>query len=815
MLKNYLKIALRNLRKHQIYTVINVSGLAVGMACCVLIFMLVRHEWSFDSFHENADAIYKTVIQETRPDGSLDYRLLMPPSMHQPFGEAFPGIERHTRVVAGNIDLHRGNESFRQRLMEADSTFFELFTFPFLAGDPTTALDDPGSMVITEEVALKFFGEGEPGYRHALGEVLTIIRRDVPYDFTVSGVAKKIPTNSSLQFDAMISFENYENLRIGGNDWGGRTSTYLQLAEGQDPAALEAALPPFTATEFADRIERRRNGGFLAGGDEAFKLILQPLRDVHLNPIIGTAYEEAPHNPRYSYILSGIGLLVLLIACINFMTLSVGRSTSRAREVGMRKVLGALPRQLMKQFWGESVLLSMVALGLGLALAALALPIFNDLTGQSLTFSALLSRDGLLGLLGLMVIVGLIAGGYPAVVLSRFQPAAVLKGEVKMRGKNYLTRSLVVVQYTISIGLITSTVIMMQQLDFLMNRDLGYKQDQIIVVNTSQINPEQAPGMLEFFRSELLPRSEITHVAKMGYAFTRGGDRNTWTDANDVTHSAWNFGFDYDSIDLLGMEIVAGRTFSRDFPNDPTSSILVNEALVKEHGLEDPVGHVLTNWLSFIYDESPTIIGVVKDFHFESLHVEVKPAVMNMHPNYYNFMGSILIKIRPDDIAGTLAAVEATWNKVLPSKPFTYSFLDEDVASQYQTEERWGRIVTLSALFAILIACLGLFGLATLSVARRTKEIGIRKVLGASASGMMVLIAREFIILVGIATVVAAPLAYFGMTRWLETFAFRIEISWPIFLGAGLAALLIALLTVSYQAVRAATANPVKALRYE
>ena len=815
MLKNYLKIALRTLQKHKAYTLINVSGLAVGMACCVLILLLVRHEWSFDAFHTHADAIYKVVIQETRPDGSLDYRLLMPPSMTEPMGDAFSGIERITRVVAGNVDLEKDNELFRQRLMEADAPFFEMFSFPFLAGDPATALADPGSMVVTEAVARKLFNVETGTYGQALGEVLSITRNDATYDFTVSGVVADIPVHSSLQFDAMISFENYETLRLGGNDWGGRTSTFIQLADGQDEASLEQALAPFTATEFADRIDGRRSAGFLADSPDAFKLILQPLRDVHLNPVIGAAYEVAPHNPRYSYILSGIALLVLLIACINFMTLSIGRSTSRAREVGMRKVLGAYRQQLMKQFWGEAILLSLGALGRGLALAAFALPLFNTLTGQSLTLGMFLQGDSLLALAALMVIVGLVAGGYPAVVLARFQPAAVLKGKIRVRGKNHLTQGLVVLQYTISIALIVSTVIMAQQLRYLMNKDLGYQQDQVVVVNTNTVSTSQAPGVLAFFRNELLSHPQVTHVARMGYAFTRGGDRNTWSDANGVSHTTWNFGFDYDTVDLLEMEIVAGRNFSREYPVDPTSSVLVNEALVEALGLENPVGHVMTGWLAFIYETPPTIVGVVKDFYFLSLHQDVEPAVMNMHPDYYNYMGSILVKIRPGDMNATLDLIEATWNKILPGKPYTFSFLDEDIANQYQNEARWGQIVTYSSLFAILIACLGLFGLATLSVARRTKEIGIRKVLGASVPGVMTMIAREFVVLVGLAILLAAPLAYAGMQRWLETFAFRIEVGPGPFVLAGAAALLIALLAISYHAARAARANPVEALRHE
>lgn len=815
MLKNYLKIALRNLRKHKGYTFINVSGLAIGMACCALIFLLVRHEWSFDSFHEHADDIYKVVIEESQPDGGTDYRLLIPPATTPALQEAYPSIIRSTRVVAGTQDLHKGNEIFQQRLMEADSAFFTLFSFPFLAGDPVTALRDPGNMVITHEIATKLYGVQEGQFHTALGEIISIQRGENTYDFSVSGIIENLPLNSSLQFDAMISFENYENLRIGGNDWGGRTSTYIQLAEGEDPAALEAALPPFTEVEFADRIEARRSGGFIGEGANAFRLILQPLRDVHLNPVIGTAYEVGPHNPLYSYILSGIALLVLLIACINFMTLSVGRSTSRAREVGVRKVMGALRLQLMKQFWGETLVLTLFSLTLGLALAALALPVFNTLTGQELSFASLLSMEGYLGVLGLLIVVAVVAGGYPVLVLSRFQPAKVLKGEIRMRGKSYLTRGLVVVQYAISIGLIVGTLIMTQQLDYLMNKDLGYKNDQVVVVNSGQVSGNQAPRVLEYFRNELLPLEQVSHVARAGYSFTRGGDRNSWTDADGITRSAWNFGVDYDWINLMSMEIVEGRNFSRDFPADPTNSILVNEALVRKFEIENPVGHVLTNWLSFVYEESPTIIGVVKDYHFQSLHQEVQPAVMNLHPNYYITMGAILVKISPENMNASLSKIEETWNQIMPGKPFNYSFLDADIAQQYQTEDRWQSIVTYSSLFAILIACMGLFGLATLSVAKRTKEIGIRKVLGASVSGMVFLISREFAILVGLSMFAAWPLAYFGMDKWLADFAFRIDIGVGPFVLAGGAALLIALATVSYHSLKAARTDPVKSLRYE
>ncbi len=815
MFKNYLTIALRDLRKHPGYTFITVSGLALGMACCVLILLLVRHEWNYDSFHTNADDIYRTYATYTGPEGDTNIQAMMTPDFTPALAEAFPSIERATRYVTGSQDIQVGDQIFRHELAEVDSTFFELFSFGMLAGDPGTALDDPSSMVVTAETAERLFGVRAPNYSEALGRVVSITRSEERYDFTISGVAANVPNNSSIIFDALISFENYGNIRLGGNNWGGRTSTYIQLAEGQTAEAFEAAAIPFIQESFAQYMDALRSNGFLAEAAEAFQFKLQPLAELHLTPDVWVPYEVQPHNPRFSYIIGAIGLLVLLIACINFMILSVGRSASRAREVGMRKVLGANRSQLMRQFWGEALVLSGTALVLGLAIAFLALPSFNMLTGQDLTLATFSMGELGLAVLFLMIVVGLVAGGYPAFVLSRFRPAAVLKGSVKTRGNNLFTRSLVVVQYTISVGLIVCTLIMADQLSYLLNQDLGFEDEFVVVVNANQISREQAPTVLETFRNELLPYDEVVSIARTGSAFTRGSDRNTWTDGDGITRQAYNIGVDYDYIDLMGMDIVAGRNFTRDLPADERLGVLVNEALVREFGIEDPVGHELTNWLSFIYEESPTIVGVVKDFNFRSLHEEVQPVVMNMHPEYYNYMSAILVKLRPENASETLRRIEGTWSSVLPAKPFTYSFLDDDLGQQYEAEQRWQNIVTTSALLAILIACLGLFGLATLSVTKRTKEIGVRKVLGASISSVVALVSVEFVKLVAIATVLAWPLAYFGMTRWLDDFAYRIDLGPTAFALGGLAALLIAVGTVSYHAIRAARANPVESLRYE
>ncbi|HMB90960.1 MAG TPA: ABC transporter permease, partial [Rhodothermales bacterium] len=497
MLRNYLKIAARNLRNHKAYTLINVSGLAVGMACCLLIFMLVRHEWSFDRFHANADRIYRTTIPYTAPDGTQQYQNMMFPDFTPLLAEAFPSIEHATRFVRGSQDIEVGNEIFQQAMVEVDAPFFEMFSFPMLAGDPATALVDPSGMVITDEVAQAFFGVTDGSYADALGQSVSITRNEVVHDFTITGVVETPPENSSLQFEVAASFENYEELRLGGNNWGGRTSTYVLFNPGEDKAAFEEALQPFVDTQFADYQEALRANEFLAEGDGAFGMVLQPLPRMHLEPDVWMPYEASAHDPLYSYILLGIGLLVLLIACINFMTLSVGRSASRAREVGMRKVLGAQRPQLMKQFWGEALMLTAVSLILGVLLALLALPFFNNLTGKALSLVTFHGYELVLATLGLLFVVGFVAGGYPAALLSRFQPAEVLKGNLQAGGKNRLTRSLVVLQYTISIALIVGTIVMSQQLHYMLNKDLGYEDDLVLVVNTNQVGRADAPLVLD------------------------------------------------------------------------------------------------------------------------------------------------------------------------------------------------------------------------------------------------------------------------------------------------------------------------------
>jgi len=815
MLKNYLKVAIRSLRKQKVYSVVNVFGLAVGMASCILIFMLVWHEWSYDRFHENAENIYRTYLEYKNPDGEVSVQAMMTPEFTESISGTFPSIEEATPFVASDQDLQVGEDFFRRRLAEVSTDFFQMFSFPLILGDVESSLDAPGSMVITRESAEIIFGL-EPGNEMAaMGKVVSVTRNEITYDFSVAGVVENFPSNSSIAFDVAISFENYANIRLGGNNWGGRVSTYLQLPSEVSGKEMEMVARPWIDTEFQSYIEDLRSNGRLAEGDDAYAIRFQSLTAMHMNPDVWVPYEVRPHNPLYSLVLSGIGLLILLIACINFMTLSVGQSTGRAREVRMRKVLGAYKGQLMKQYWGESFVITGISLVAGVALAVFILPLFNVLTGNQLSFSSITPVLAIGAVIGLIVVVGFIAGGYPALVLSRFQPTAVLKGASRSFKSSWLTRTLVVVQYTISVALIIGTGIMTQQLNLMLNKDLGYDQDLIVAVSAFQVGRANADNVVELFESSLLPQDGIVNLSKAGSSFTRGSDRNTWTDGNGITRSAYNFGVGYNYLDVMGMELVEGRNFSRDYPTDPTDAVLVNEALVRELELEDPIGHVMNGWLSFLIDDPVTIIGVVKDFHFQSLREEVQPAVMNMLPNYYNYLGALLIKIKGNDIAGNLALIENTWNEAQPSKPFTYSFLDADIANQYQTEQRWSNIVTYSSILAIIIACMGLFGLAILTVTKRLREIGIRKVLGASIPNVAGLVAKEFAILVLIASVVAVPLAFFAMSSWLENFAFQITMSPLVFIASAGIAFAIAMGTVSFQSIRAARLNPVETLRHE
>ena len=807
MLKNYLRVAFRALRKQAGYSLINVGGLGLGLACCFLIVLFIQHELAFDRFHEKGGRIYRLLVNWDEDDGGTSATTAAGFAQHLP--AQVPEVEAAVRVENQRRPYFRVGGETRQveRTMAlADAAFFDVFSFRLLRGDPATVLADPGNLVVTESGARALFGDADP-----MGQVVVLPRRsDAGGDLTltVAGVMADVPSNSHFTFDYLAPFalitefmgddalENYTNYNF---------ATYFLLRPGADPAAAEATM---------NAIERARRAA--DGGDDGATrqpLSLQPLHAVHFDTSVGFGNAGA-RDVRYLYLFGAVGLLVLLIACVNFTNLATARATKRAREVGVRKAIGAQQRQLVGQFLGESVLLSVLAVALGLALAALALPVFNAAMGTGL--SLLDAGPGVVALLvAIGLAAGLVAGSYPAFYLSAFQPSRVLRGEVtRGRGAAFLRRGLIVGQFIVSVVLIVATLTVYRQLQYMQEHDLGFDQEQVVFLTP----PGAVFERYDAFRARLLEDPRVMHVARAGGLPGRIGTSRgyNWPGADAAAAadgeqgaSFWTIPADPDFVDALGIELVAGRTFSHDVPTDTMDTYVLNEAAVAQLGWtpEEAVDQPFRAW------DRPMgrVIGVVADFHFQSLREEVQPLVLN----YIPWFGSVAIRLAPGDVRGALDHVRATWGEFAPGYVFDYRFLDEDFDRQYEAEVKEGQLFAFFATVAIFIACLGLFGLAAYAAERRTKEIGVRKVLGASSRDVVLLLSKEFTALVLVAFVVASPVAYLLMRRWLESFAYRVDLGPGVFLLAGLAAVVIGFATVSMQALRAASADPVKALRYE
>lgn len=802
MFANYLKITLRNLARQKLYALINVFGLAVGIMFCAFIFLYVRDELTFDRFHKNGDRIVRINAVSFAPDGRVESAM---PWQPLPLAEALradiPEVQQTTRLIQQLQVLRNGDVADEETILYVDPSFFDIFTFPLKSGDAETALDNLNSIVLSERAAREYFGDVDP-----VGRTMQIRFDDDYEDVLVAGVAEQPPANSSIWFDFLMPFDvlpaRFEWIRNRTDNW--RSSSffvYALLDENASIADVQSKLPAFHGKYHPGQTERLRAEGSWTGDGPARGYTLQPISDVHLNHDV-MAGLTPPSDPKYSYILGGIALALLLIACINFTTLAIGRSAGRAHEIGIRKTVGARRTQLMAQFWGEAVLMSVIALCVGIGMAELLLPTFNELAGKSLSLDYVGRASTLLALVGLTLVTGVIAGAYPAFVLSRVEPIATLRRRVRLGGSNALTKSLVVVQFVLSIAMIVGTLVMVRQLSYLQERNLGFDKEHLVVIPTQDI---PAALVRERFRSESGPG--VLGITAMSSAFTHGYSNEGWKTSEGLDRSAYVYRVEPNFLDVMEIELVAGRNFDPNLTSDSLESVLVNETLVRDFGWDDPIGQRLDGF----YNE-PVVVGVFADVNFRSLHQNVEPMLLSMG-NEVGGLGDILVRIAPEDVSSTLNRLKGTWQDVAPDVPFQFSFLDDDLGRQYASERRWSRIVGYTAGFAVLIACLGLFGLAALSVTRRTNEIGIRKVLGASVAGVTLMLSRDFAVLVGVAVVIAAPLAWVALSRWLETFAFRIELSAWYFLVAGLVALTVALLTVSYQSLRAALADPVKALR--
>ncbi|MGE5107753.1 MAG: ABC transporter permease [Sphingobacteriales bacterium] len=805
MIRNYLKVATRYLLRYKSYTAINILGLAVGITCCILIMLFVRSEFSYDRFHNKADRIFR-VSQHEKYEGQDLVNTVTPLSLASVMQQTYPEIESSCRVFAFNRLVKVDQNSFSEDIRMVDSTFFRVFDFKLIEGNRDNPFPTSNSVIVTEETAKKFFGKAN----NAIGKQVEMELGDAKVLFTVSGVAKKNPEESSIRYKILIPYNNAKYMFGPGafNNWFNvQSETFVLLKPNVVASDLQKKFPSMIKKQLGEDYK-----------EGAFNLRLQPITAIHLDTNL-PAGNEPISNPKYSYILSTIGILLLLVACINFITLSIGRSTSRAMEVGVRKVLGAERQQLIHQFWGEAFLLTLISVVIGLALSALLVKPFNQLISRDLILH--FDITFFVFCFSLIAIIALIAGIYPAIILSGFKPVEVLKGNLKMKGNTgWLRQSLVVGQFVASIAMIICTITIGEQMKYLQTKNLGYNKEQVIIVPTNKRRTEGLK-MAQLYQAELLKHPEVAQSAISLYSFSE----TPWvelgiTDDKKVYHSFQFNAMFPEFVKTMGIELKEGRTFSSDNPSDFTSSAIVNEAFVKEFGLVDPVGKKLPGKFE------QQIIGVVKDFNYESLHTKIRPLMMVVMPDSVfrrtenmNFNSPpqprISVRMRSGNIAANINVLQAAWKAIVPNQDFEFKFLDESIAAQYQSEQRTNTIVKIASVLSVFIACMGLFGLATLAVVRRTKEIGVRKILGAGIGNIVGLLSKDFVKLVGIAAIIAFPLAWWFMNDWLKDFAYRVNISWWVFVVSGIAALTVALLTVGVQAIRAAIANPVKSLRTE
>lgn len=817
MLKNYLKIALRSLLKQRVYSLINLTGLAVSIAACLLITLYVKHELSYDRFWPDADRVFKLALERKYPNHSTFYGAV-PHSYASAMESDFPEVESSLLMQGPADDMvvnYKVNETEVKTFEEdhfiwVDSAFFSFFDLTLIKGDKATALAVPNQIIISEAMASKLFSNDDP-----IGKVL--------YggfgENKVTGVFQNLPDNSHLRADFISSFSGRE-LRQQINYISFDSHTYIKVKPGSDVKALEAKLPQMVNTYASGQIERELGQSWAdyQKAGNGYRYFLQPLTGIHLDPTNIEFTVTPGGNIKYVYALIFIGVLILAIACINFMNLSTARSAERAREVGVRKVMGSFRDQLIIQFLVEAFLLALMSTALAVGLAALALPGFNDLIQKQLQLA--LGFDVVLGLLGFALLVGLLAGLYPALVLSSYNPVVVMKGNFAGSSKGaWLRNGLVVFQFVISIVLIVGTLVVGEQMEFIRNKDLGFNTERVLIV-------ERAWSLEDKFETFAEEVRRLPQVKSVAGTSSRVGNREDYfgqmfqPEGSNEVLTVKSMIMDDEFGQDIGFTLKEGRFFSRD-TND-SLHVLLNETAVKTIGLTDPVGRKLSNSDLFRGDTARqatrlfTVIGVLKNFHFQSLRDEITPLVIfNREVFARPRLPYLAIRLQTGGSQEAIAQIESKWQEFVPGKPFRYEFLQDNLNRGYVDDQRSGKLFTVFSSLAIVIACVGLFGLSAYTTSRRTKEIGIRKVLGASVGGVVYLLSKDFTRLVGVAFVVAIPISLWMMKEWLSTFAYRIELGPMAFVVAGLTALAIAWLTVSYQSIKSALMNPVGSLRSE
>ena len=794
MLRNYFLTAFRNFLRSRVYSIINIAGLSLGLTCAMLIILYIKDEVSYDRFHTNAKHIYRIFTEGASPQGEVR-RMGITGDVQGPlFTSKIPEIKSFVRISGGQADIKNGTEISTAKLLSVDTNFLAMFTFPLLTGNPKTALMQPNSVVLSEEAAKRYFGTTV-----ALGKILQMKRGDEFEGFAVSGVAKRCPQNSSIHFDILLPHKASPDMENGSGRWNSfYLNTYVLLNTHADIGTVEAKMTkafvddaPEIVKQMEEATHAKLNGGYR----------LQPFIDLHLNNNIDRHGISGASNRSYSFILSGIAFFILLIACINFINLTIARSLKRAKEIGVRKVMGSNRKQLMIQFLGESSLLCLFAFIAAIVILKLVIPVFSQVADKSLAFSNLFDVKLLAGYLILFLATSGLSGFYPAMVLSNYNPVKTLYNRFTFSGKNYLQKTLVVIQFTLASFLICATFIIYLQFTYLTTKNLGYDDSNLVLVNKTGLTRSEA----KLFREELMKSPNILGLAPKdnGYAFN-GGKIN-----GDSAIGFANVAIDESYIPLLKIPISKGRNFSIEFPSDSSSSVLVNESFVKKAGWKEPIGQqVLING-----SEKYRIIGVVKDYHFQSLNQEIGPELFSMKgPDGF---GMAYIKIKANSETASLLNIERVFKQLFPMVPYSFEFKDQENRKNYEVEARWKQIMLFAAVLTIFISCIGLFGLSVFYAEKRTKEIGIRKVLGASVSRVVSILSMDFLKLIFIALLISIPLAWMTADKWLQNYPYRITLSGLMFAFEALLVVLIALVTISFQSIKAAIVNPVRSLKSE
>jgi len=797
MFRNYFKTSFRNLLQNKVYSFINIAGLSIGLACAMLIMLYVQDEVSYDRFHKNANQLYRIDKQITRDDKSVSNGSYTGYFPGPRFAAKIPEIQSYVRYQPAQADIKTGADIQSQAVYLVDANFFSVFSFPLLSGNATSVLAQPNSVVITEDMAKKYFGSAD-----AVGKTISIKEDSVFKPYAVTGVAKNCPQNSSIKFEVLLPLKVSAVDESNNSNWfNSFLSTFVVLSPGADIKAVQSKMDKVFESDASEAISAIKNKYHVKSIGQAY--MLEPFTAIHLGTTVpdGDEILRDKSNPEFSYILSAIAIFILLIACINFVNLTVARSVKRAKEIGIRKVIGGTSKQLRIQFLSESFILCLIAFIVALVIVVMVLPVFSQLSNKILFLSYLFNVKLIIYYIALFAITSLLAGFYPSIVLSNYNPVQALYSRFNLAGKNYLQKALVIFQFALASFLIIGSIAIFLQFNYLTTQSLCYDDSNLITVDKFPLSRNEAA----LFKQELMKNPNIAGVApKNG-----GNNNNTVKVSGDKQVNIAIETIDASYLSLLKVPLITGRNFNAEYPSDALHSVLVNEAFVNEAGWKHPVGEQINTF----DNETYTVIGVTKDYHYKPLTEKIGPQFFTMNPA--NGYGTMYIKIRPGTETASLQYIAKTYKNLFPLSPFAYTFKQEQNEQSYASEARWKKIILFSAILTIFISCIGLFGLSVLAVEKRIKEIGVRKVLGASSGSIVTILSRDFLRLIFISLALSIPLAWLATSKWLQNYPYRITLSWWLFLSGGVLVILIALITISFQSVKAAVANPVKSLRSE